>query len=95
MLYSFGTASEAENPMSGLLDVNGTLYGTSAMGGPVGIGTVYAITKSGAESVLCSWPSESGGEEPIAGVIDVGGTLYGTTQAGGTANPGTVFALPL
>jgi uncharacterized repeat protein (TIGR03803 family) len=95
VLYSFGTAGDAENPNAGLLDVNGTLYGTSTMGGTVGIGTVFAITTSGAESVLCSWASETDGEEPMAGVIDVGGTLYGTTQAGGTANQGTVFAVPL
>lgn len=43
MLYSFGTAGDAENPNADLLDVNGTLYGTSTMGGRVGIGTVFAV----------------------------------------------------
>jgi uncharacterized repeat protein (TIGR03803 family) len=95
VLHSFGGAGDAADPSAGLLDVDGTLYGTSAMGGQVGIGTVFAITTSGAESVLCSWASGTDGEEPLAAVIDVGGTLYGTTQGGGTQSQGTVFAVPL
>jgi uncharacterized repeat protein (TIGR03803 family) len=95
VLHSFGGLYDAADPSAGLLNVKGTLYGTSALGGSVGIGTVFAITTSGAESVVCSWPSGTDGEEPMAGVIDVGGTLYGTTQGGGSASQGTVFAMPL
>ncbi len=95
VLHSFGYGLDAADPSASLLDVNGTLYGTSAEGGQDGSGAVFSITTSGAESVLCSWPSGNDGEEPMAGLIDVSGTLYGTTQAGGTASQGTVFAVPL
>ncbi len=60
MLYAFGAnAKDASTPMAGLIDINGTFYGTSAFGGSscgsVGCGTVFTITPSGTEKVLCSF----------------------------------------
>lgn len=95
VLHSFGGAGDAADPSAALLDVGGTLYGTSAEGGSVGIGAVFSATTAGSVSVVCSWPSLTDGEEPMASLIDVGGTLYGTTQGGGSAEQGTVFSWPI
>jgi uncharacterized repeat protein (TIGR03803 family) len=35
-------------PAAGLIDVNGTLYGTTVYGGGVGLGTVFRVTQAGA-----------------------------------------------
>jgi hypothetical protein len=47
VLHSFSDGSDGKNPESGLIDVNSTLYGTTAYGGGSGPetgGTVYSIT---------------------------------------------------
>jgi uncharacterized repeat protein (TIGR03803 family) len=95
VLYSFGSGSgDGEWPEAGLLDVRGTLYGTTYIGGANGVGTVFAITTSGSETVLYSFSGGSGdGAWPKAGLLDVKDTLYGTTYIGGANNAGTVFAL--
>jgi uncharacterized repeat protein (TIGR03803 family) len=95
VLHSFGTGSEdGDYPVAGLFNVNGTLYGTTLEGGASCCGTVFAVTTSGKETVLHSFPSGSGdGENPYAGLINVNGTLYGTTDAGGANGDGTVFSL--
>jgi uncharacterized repeat protein (TIGR03803 family) len=105
VLYSFkGGSKDGANPFAGLINVNGTLYGTTEFGGAHceassrgGCGTVFAITKSGAEKVLHSFGASGDGRYPVAGLINVNGTLYGTTYNGGSGcgSPGcgTVFAI--
>jgi uncharacterized repeat protein (TIGR03803 family) len=108
VLHSFGGSGDGEDPEAGLINVNGTLYGTTQVGGsgscsssgPSGCGTVFSITPSGKETVLHSFGTGSGdGEYPIAGLINVNGTLYGTTSSGGAYcsssgyHCGTVFAI--
>jgi uncharacterized repeat protein (TIGR03803 family) len=99
-LYSFcsqASCSDGSNPVAGLTNVYGTLYGTTQFGGPNnGDGTVFSINrKTGVETVLYSFCQTncSDGDEPSAGLINVLGTLYGTTLYGGTAGKGTVFSL--
>ena len=102
VLHSFGgTAgiSDGKTPLSSLLDIKGTLYGTTEFGGANYEGTVFSLTTSGTEKVLHSF-SGSGrhgpdGGNPLAGLIDVRGTLYGTTETGGATNGpvGTAFSI--
>jgi uncharacterized repeat protein (TIGR03803 family) len=74
--------------------MNGTLYGTTSMGGAHGEGTIFSMTLSGNEKMLYSFgSSNSDGLHPYASLIDVNGTLYGTTSGGGAYGNGTVFAL--
>jgi uncharacterized repeat protein (TIGR03803 family) len=84
--YFLGLKSgDGDEPAYDLVDVKGTLYGTTSFGGTCGSqssGTVYSITTAGSEKVLhsfCEGSSSSGGGAaiPTGGVIDVGGTLYG------------------
>jgi uncharacterized repeat protein (TIGR03803 family) len=88
VLYAFKGGSDGKIPRAGLIDVNGTLYGTTASGGTHGYGTVYSITTTGTERVVYSFAGGSDGANPIAGLIDVGSTLYGTTYAGGAGGCG-------
>jgi uncharacterized repeat protein (TIGR03803 family) len=89
VLYSFAAGSDGEHPNGTLVDVNGTLYGTTGAGGGsgcelgFGCGTVYTVTTTGTEKVLYSFAGGSDGEHPTTGLIDVNGTLYGTTINGG------------
>ncbi|HLY02366.1 MAG TPA: choice-of-anchor tandem repeat GloVer-containing protein [Candidatus Cybelea sp.] len=92
VVHLFGGSGDGANPYAGLLNVKGTLYGTTFDGGTNKFGTVFATTTSGAESVLYSFGA-LGGDYPEAGLIDVKGTLYGTTADGGTNSVGVVFAI--
>jgi uncharacterized repeat protein (TIGR03803 family) len=107
VLYSFCgggyPCTDGELPGGGLIDVDGTLYGTTGRGGPNcqssgGCGTLFALDpNTGVESILysfCSRQNCADGNEPASGLIDLGGTLYGATVQGGAHhNSGTVFAL--
>ena len=53
-----------------LIDVNGTLYGTTSSGGEYGSGTVFGVTTSGMETVIHSF-SGSDGSEPLAALKNV------------------------
>jgi uncharacterized repeat protein (TIGR03803 family) len=66
-----------------LVNVKGTLYGTTFYGGSSGGGTVFAVATAGKESILHSFKGGKDGSNPVAGLIDVKGTLYGTTSTGG------------
>ena len=63
------------SPAAGLLDVNGTLYGTTQYGGAYkddyGGGTVYSVTTAGKEKVLHSFGGPADGCQPNAGLIEV------------------------
>lgn len=102
--YSFCSqrdCADGANPAAALIDVNGTLYGTTFSGGSHGGGsaggTVFSfVPGSAAEKALYSFCSQANctdGENPYAGVIDVSGVLYGTTYTGGSNGRGTVFSL--
>jgi uncharacterized repeat protein (TIGR03803 family) len=95
VIYSFKGAPDAYNPTVALLDLNGTLYGTTQVGGTYGYGTVFALTTSGSERVLYSFRGGSDGWAPFASLIAVNGVLYGTTFNGGGSGCkvgcGTVF----
>ena len=98
-LYSFKNVPDGQNPYAGLLDMNGTLYGTTSYGGAHNLGAVFELTP-GSEKVLYSFKGGSDGSIPWAGLIDVGGALYGTTSSGGGTSCyngysgcGTVFKL--
>jgi uncharacterized repeat protein (TIGR03803 family) len=93
VLHSFAGEPDGFNPDAGLLNVNGTLYGTTFNGGTAGAGTVFAITTSGKETVLHSFAGTPDGAHSYAGLINVNGTLYGTTVHGGTDGDGTVFTI--
>jgi len=91
-------------PYGELLNVNGTLYGTTYSGGSSNrqgnFGTVFKITTSGVETVLYSFKGGADGVGPSTGLTEVNGMLYGTTIDGGdsacspsTSGCGTIFEI--
>jgi uncharacterized repeat protein (TIGR03803 family) len=93
--YRFQGGSDGSGPTSRLINVNGTLYGTTFGGGNHGDGTVFSVTTSGSEKVLHSFAGGTDGKGPYAGLVYVNGALYGTTWFQGAKGYGTVFAVTL
>jgi len=102
-LYSFKGGDDGAQPFAGLIELNGTLYGTTAYGGTgcsgsSGCGTVFESTTSGQETVLYRFQGGKDGANPYASLVDVNGALYGTTASGGAGcsgsrGCGTVFKI--
>ncbi len=108
VLYRFKGGSDGDNPNSGLVAVDGVLYGTTNDGGrgcgqEPGCGTVFAITPSGREHVVYRFKGGSDGIFPSGSLVWYDGRLYGATSRGGTTCPasggstetgcGTVFSV--
>jgi uncharacterized repeat protein (TIGR03803 family) len=84
VIHSFGRSEDGALPVADLVNIKGTLYGTTSSGGANcdsrgnddGCGTVFSITTSGAETVLYSFRGGSeDGKWPWAGLTNVKGTL--------------------
>ncbi|MGA2370950.1 MAG: choice-of-anchor tandem repeat GloVer-containing protein [Candidatus Korobacteraceae bacterium] len=103
-LYSFAGGNDGAFPTASVtIGPNGSLYGTTANGGP-GNGIVFNVKPSPAacKTALCPWTETvlygfSGGSDggvPFSPVVfDQAGNLYGTTYVGGSNNSGTVYKL--
>lgn len=94
LIYSFKDDPDGAFPMAPLLNINGTLYGTTFAGGTFHYGTVFSVTAAGVESPLYSFasnPNDGGG--PQSGLLIDNGALWGATRF--AVNPknayGTVF----
>ncbi|MGA7683485.1 MAG: choice-of-anchor tandem repeat GloVer-containing protein [Terriglobales bacterium] len=76
------------------LDSKGNVYGTTHLGGKIGVGTVYKITPAGKETILHSFKGGKDGIFPQSDLtFDADGNLYGTTFYGGAYDFGTVFKI--
>ena len=98
VLYSFGGVSDGAGPEAGVaVGGDGTLYGTTYLGGTSNAGTVFSLTPpaspngSWTHAVLHTFPIGQSGPGAVA--IGAGGVLYGTTAYGGAEALGTVFSL--
>jgi len=84
-------------PQASLIDVNGTLYGTTVADTAFrhyNGGAVFSITPAGKEATIYTFgTSYGGGLEPEASLVAMGALLYGTTKAGGAYGNGTIFAV--
>lgn len=94
--------ADGNYPTSALVaDPAGDLFGTTALGGDAGWGTIFEFIADGKGGYkfrrlhsFCKKANCTDGSDPIAGlVIDTAGNLYGTTKFGGTQNGGTAFEL--
>jgi uncharacterized repeat protein (TIGR03803 family) len=108
VLHAFQGGNDGAGPYAALINLHGTLYGTTIYGGPgacndgngIGCGTVFAIDpQTGAETVIYRFKGGSDGFYPT-GLTAIGDTIYGTSSAGGNFNAGcnsfgcgTVFAI--
>ena len=100
VLYRFQGAPDGAVPLgTPVLDKQGNLFGTTWYGGTYGLGTVWKVTPSGAETVLWSFGRKgnrrrrSDGASPTGLSKDNNGDFYGVTAIGGTYGGGTVFKI--
>jgi uncharacterized repeat protein (TIGR03803 family) len=98
ILHAFGAGPDGRVPAAALLNVDGTLYGTTQLGGKYAQGTVFSLTTSGNEAVVYDFGKPGDGSQPLSGLINVGAKLYGTTGFGGVYDrkgrgKGTVFSI--
>ncbi len=91
-LVSFdGTNGAGPAYLSLVQGFNGSLYGTTLLGGSSGNGTVFTISRTNA---FASLTSSLDGSQPISGlVLAPSGEFYGTTYLGGTHGAGEVFKM--
>ena len=97
ILHAFTGADGMEPGGTLVLASNGSLYGTTILGGnhpdcsaasfPDGCGTVFRLTKNSAgkwhETVLYSFGGDGDGWQPSGGLLlDASGNIYGTTASG-------------
>lgn len=96
-IYSFCSqtnCSDGSTPEAALAQgTDGNFYGTTALGGSNGYGTLFALTAGGTLTTLHRFDSTDGAN-PVGGLFQAtNGTFYGTTYTGGTNQDGTVFSL--
>ena len=95
-LYSFCSQSgcpDGAHPWGLVQATNGSLYGTTLLGGANSQGTVFRITPSGTLKTLQNFKGPNGAN-PYAGLVQANdGNFYGTTGGGGANNDGTVFKI--
>jgi uncharacterized repeat protein (TIGR03803 family) len=91
VIYRFKGGTDGAAPSAALVNLAGTLYGTTRRGGQYNNGTVFKVS-AGKETVLYRFKGGTDGAGPL-GLTVVGDTLYGTTAAGGPSHDGTIFAV--
>ncbi|MBA3916396.1 MAG: hypothetical protein H0X25_21640 [Acidobacteriales bacterium] len=100
-IHDFGAGRDGENPQSGVIfDRKGNLYGSAALGGATGNGSIYSLTPPAGgqgpwtESILHQFTGKPDGQTPDSVLtMTQTGNLFGTTQLGGAKNLGSVFAV--
>jgi uncharacterized repeat protein (TIGR03803 family) len=101
-LYSFTGTNDGASPNAGLVQgTDGRFYGTTLwtsvnpITGPVGVGTVFAITTDGVLTLvhMFTGATNDGATSTALVVHGNNGNLYGTTVSGGLHGVGTVFRL--
>jgi uncharacterized repeat protein (TIGR03803 family) len=95
ILHAFGGSGDGQYPYAQLIELNGTLYGTTYDGGGTfGWGIAYSLDpKTGNETILYNFGAPADSALPFAGLVNVNGTLYGVAATGGADGGGTVYSL--
>ena len=91
VLHEFKGTPDGASPYAGLINVNGTLYGTTDGRWCERHGTVFKVSTSGAEHVVYRFKGTPDGAIPYGRLVSLNGTLYGTTQYGGASGIGAIF----
>lgn len=99
VLYRFKDKSDGLFPVSGVIDVDGALYGVTDSGGGFvgpqcpddGCGVAFRLDSSGKETVLHRFSQSRDGGRPDAGLLELGGTFYGTLEFGTSGTPNQGF----
>src|SRR5438874_11723146 len=83
-LHNFAaTSHDGYSPLTDLVLISNTLYGTTASGGTNGNGTIFKINTDGTGYGILR--SLTNSPSPEGGMVGIGNTLYGTMFTGGAA----------
>ena len=107
VIYNFSSTGGGETPEAGsTADSAGNFYGTTALGGAYGCGTVYELPATGGETAHYSFTGGSDGAYPCFSKAMKDsrfpsgdwpsvykGYLYGTTSGGGSGLRGVAYKL--
>jgi uncharacterized repeat protein (TIGR03803 family) len=93
-----GGGNRGGTPLGGVVrGSDGNFYGTTAVGGTDGKGTIFKMTPSGVLTTLVDFTGVAGaapGAAPNGRLIEgTDGRFYGTTSVGGASDVGTIFAV--
>ncbi|HZV77386.1 MAG TPA: choice-of-anchor tandem repeat GloVer-containing protein [Candidatus Babeliales bacterium] len=101
VLHRFGGGSDGSGPVSGMLDIDGVLYGTTGSDGLTNsgcCGTVFKATTSGAESPIYLFKGPPDAASPNGRLVVRDGLIYGTASGGDTCfyfDSGTIFGVSI
>jgi uncharacterized repeat protein (TIGR03803 family) len=101
VLHAFGAGADGAYADVGMVEgSDGKFYGVTASGGAGNVGTVFAITPAGDETILYSFAGGEDGSNPNDGATPSSrliqandGNFYGTTFIGGANEVGTIFRI--
>jgi uncharacterized repeat protein (TIGR03803 family) len=96
IVYAFKGYPDAYSPEANLVEKDGTLYGTTALGGVNDRGTIFSLVpKTNIETLLYAFVGGRKGANPEAPLLPMANAFYGTTSIGGQIrchkNCGVVF----
>jgi uncharacterized repeat protein (TIGR03803 family) len=89
-----GLTPAGESPGSGVVEVDGSFYGTAMFGGAYGAGTIFHAT-AGAVSAVHLFNGSDGLAPASPLLLGSDDNLYGTTAGDGVTSFGTLFRFPL
>jgi uncharacterized repeat protein (TIGR03803 family) len=97
--HSFAGGADGAAPTAAMINVQGSLYGTTSIGGAANYGTVFKYDpSSGTTTILYSFAGGADGGDPMGSLDYKDGALYGTTNGVARHGPGlfgTIFSLNL
>jgi uncharacterized repeat protein (TIGR03803 family) len=83
VLHKFhGRPTDGNAPAGGLAEFEGNLYGATIAGGPLNLGTIFVVDKSGNENVLYNFEVHGAGKPDSGLTADSVGNFYGVVSAG-------------
>lgn len=93
-LHSFTGSGDGGHPVGGLIQgTDGNFYGTTAIGGSYGDGTVFRMAPDGTLTNLVEFNGYNGAHPETELIEAADGSFYGTTENGGAGGFGVVFRL--
>lgn len=98
-LHAFNAGADGWGPETGLVSLDGELYGTTSAGGDAtqphaGNGVIFKVSKTGKYHVLYRFSASNLASDPQRLVSDTAGNLYGATYfSGSQQGNGVLFKL--